>query len=829
LDAVCNDKIYSITLVPIAEGGYVNLYGSDITARKRAEEHVQKLNQELSHHATELEFANEELGIVGEKLQIANEDLQKEIAEHKRAEEALRISEEKYRLIADHASDWIYWIKPDMSFQYISPSCEQLTGFTPLEFVNNPQLFLEIIHPEDRDRMEAHLGAVREGSETHNLDYRILTRTNETRWISHSCDPVYAPDGRYLGRNGTNRDITERKRVEEALRQSEERFRFALANSPIIVANLDRQLRYTWVYNPLVGYHAEDLVGKQIGLSADPETKAKILRLLEELLTNGVSVQWETTIQTADGAKFFQSQAEPLRAAQGQISGVALVSIDITERKQAEDALRADEERYRAIFDNALDAIVVTDPAGGGAVLSANPAACRLFGYSAKEFHGLSREAMIESTSPNLTVLLEQRQHSGKAATEMIYKRKDGVQFSGEISSTFYQDKNGERRSVAIIRDITERKEAEEKIRRSEATLRAILDQMPSGVTVRDAQAGVLILSNSRSREIMGGLVDSADQFAQYRGFHPDGSPYQTEDWPLSRSMATGEVIHAEEVAYERSGGDRITLSINSAPVRDPQGQIVMAVSVFDNITERKHAEEELHRLLEELKYSNAELEQFAYVASHDLQEPLRMVSSYMQLLARRYQGKLDSDADEFIAFAVDGAKRMQNLINDLLAYSRVGTRGRTLVSSSCEGALKEALANLQFAIEESGATITHEPLPEVKGDPTQLVQLFQNLLSNAIKFRGPEPPRIHVDVHQESAEWVFRVCDNGIGLDSKFAERIFVIFQRLHHRDSYPGTGIGLAICKRIIQRHSGRIWVESMPGEGATFYFTLPIKENT
>jgi len=377
--------------------------------------------------------------------------------------------------------------------------------------------------------------------------------------------------------------------------------------------------------------------------------------------------------------------------------------------------------------------------------------------------------------------------------------------------------------------DITERKEAEDKVRRSEETLRAVLNQMPSGVTVREAQTGSLILSNARGKEIMGTLVGSADQFAQYRGFHSDGSPYQAEEWPLSRSLVRGEVVQTEEVSYQRSDGNRITLSINSAPVRNPQGQIVMAVSVFDDITERKRAEEELHRLLEELKYSNAELEQFAYVASHDLQEPLRMVSSYMQLLERRYQGKLDSDADEFIAFAVDGAKRMQNLINDLLAYSRVGTRGRALVSSPCEEALKEALANLQFAIAESGATITHEPLPEVNGDPTQLVQLFQNLLSNAIKFRGPEAPRIQVGAHPEGAEWVFPVCDNGIGLDPKFAERIFVIFQRLHQRDSYPGTGIGLAICKRIVQRHGGRIWVESMPGEGATFYFTLPKKENT
>ena len=203
------------------------------------------------------------------------------------------------------------------------------------------------------------------------------------------------------------------------------------------------------------------------------------------------------------------------------------------------------------------------------------------------------------------------------------------------------------------------------------------------------------------------------------------------------------------------------------------------------------------------------------------------MVSSYMQLLKRRYQGKLDSDADEFIAYAVDGATRMQTLINDLLAFSRVGTRGMPMVLISSEIALNMALTNLQLAIEESNAVITHDPLPSVLADQTQLVQLLQNLIGNSIKFRDSETPQIHISARRTESEWMFSVRDNGIGFDPKFTERIFEIFQRLHSRTAYPGTGIGLAICKRIIQRHGGRVWVESQPGEGATFYFTLPIKE--
>jgi light-regulated signal transduction histidine kinase (bacteriophytochrome) len=242
---------------------------------------------------------------------------------------------------------------------------------------------------------------------------------------------------------------------------------------------------------------------------------------------------------------------------------------------------------------------------------------------------------------------------------------------------------------------------------------------------------------------------------------------------------------------------------------------------------EHKKAEEMLKETLEDLECSNKELEQFAYVASHDLQEPLRMVSSYVQLLQRRYKGKLDSDADEFIAYAVDGATRMQRLINDLLTYSRVGTRGKEFEKTECSRALGQAMANLSGAIEASGAAVTNGDLPTFKADESQLIQLFQNLIDNAIKFRSKGPPRIQVNASKKEKEWLLSVSDNGIGIDPQYAERIFIIFQRLHERDKYPGTGIGLAICKRIVERHGGRIWVESEPGKGSTFYFTIPSKQ--
>ncbi len=240
----------------------------------------------------------------------------------------------------------------------------------------------------------------------------------------------------------------------------------------------------------------------------------------------------------------------------------------------------------------------------------------------------------------------------------------------------------------------------------------------------------------------------------------------------------------------------------------------------------REAAEEALDRHARELARSNQELQQFAYVASHDLQEPLRMVSSYTELLAQRYAGQLDADANDFIAFAHDGAKRMEQLIQDLLAYSRVHTREVRFEPVDCQSAIERALKNLQVSIEESGAAVVCEPLPAVVGDGAQLTQLFQNLIGNAIKYRSAQAPRIHIRAERRGPEWVFAVRDNGIGIDPQYAQRIFVIFQRLHSHAEYPGTGIGLAIAKKIVERHGGRIWVESQPGDGSTFFFTLPLK---
>jgi light-regulated signal transduction histidine kinase (bacteriophytochrome) len=249
-----------------------------------------------------------------------------------------------------------------------------------------------------------------------------------------------------------------------------------------------------------------------------------------------------------------------------------------------------------------------------------------------------------------------------------------------------------------------------------------------------------------------------------------------------------------------------------------------LVTAAIRNISVRKAADKHLEQKLEELNRSNEELAQFAYIASHDLQEPLRMVASYTQLLSRRYRGKLDADADEFIAFAVDGASRMQRLIQDLLAYSRVGTKGQVLHDVSSEAALQQALVNLRGAIETSGAVVTHDPMPHVMGDDMQLTQLFQNLVGNSIKYQRNGTPIINISAAMNgSKQWTFSIQDNGIGIDPKYFDRIFGMFQRLHKREEFTGTGIGLAICKKIVERHGGRISVESQPGNGSTFHFSM------
>jgi PAS domain S-box-containing protein len=385
--------------------------------------------------------------------------------------------------------------------------------------------------------------------------------------------------------------------------------------------------------------------------------------------------------------------------------------------------------------------------------------------------------------------------------------------------------------NATLTQEIGAREKISEALAQERYLVDALLDTIPDHIYFKDDRSRFLRINKAMARLFK--LQSPADAMGKsdFDFFTAEHAQRAFED--EQQILRTGQAVIGREEKETWPDGSVTWVSTTKEALRDRAGNIVGTFGISRDITGRKQAEQALADKAEELQRSNTELEQFAYVASHDLQEPLRMVASYTQLLGRRYKGKLDSEADEFICYAVEGATRMQVLINDLLAYSRVGTRGKPFSMTDCNEVLARALANLKLASEEAEAQITADRLPTVEGDPTQLMQLFQNLVGNAIKFRSPERrPGIHITATARQAEhaerprfeWLFAVRDNGIGIEEKYFGRIFIIFQRLHTREQYPGTGIGLAVCKKIVERHGGRIWVESILGKGSTFYFTLP-----
>lgn len=412
-----------------------------------------------------------------------------------------------------------------------------------------------------------------------------------------------------------------------------------------------------------------------------------------------------------------------------------------------------------------------------------------------------------------------------KGKTERWEWHSRKVNKTYDLIETPLKNTDGTISKLTIFRDITERKKAEKELRETSNYLEKLFNYANAPIVVWDPSFRITRFNHAF--EHLTGYTASEVIGKELNMLFPEASRDESLN-KIERTLS-GEHWESVEIPILRKDGDVRIALWNSANIYAEDGRTLLAtIAQGQDITERKQAEAKLKQSIAELERSNAELEQFAYVASHDLQEPLRMVSSYTQLLARRYRDKLDADADDFIAYAVDGSNRMQMLINDLLAYSRVSMRGKPFEPTDCEAILSQICVNLQAAIEDSDAVITHDPLPTVVADVSQLAQLLQNLIGNAVKFRGEEPLHVHVSAEQKGNEWVFSVRDNGIGIDPEYADRIFIVFQRLHNRGEYSGTGIGLAICKKIVERHGGRIWVESQSGKGSTFYFTIPISES-
>ena len=479
---------------------------------------------------------------------------------------------------------------------------------------------------------------------------------------------------------------------------------------------------------------------------------------------------------------------------------------EVAARKREEEKMR----RMATVVKDSNDAITIQD--FDGRITAWNRGAELMYGYSEAEALAANIDRLTALAKVAEQKDFIRRLIAGEAITSFETQRitKDGRVLDVWMTVTKLTDDTGEAVGLASTeRDITARKREEEKMRR----MATVVKDSNDAITIQDFDGR--ITAWNRGAELMYGYSEAEALAANIDRLTALAKVAEQKDF--IRRLIAGEAITSFETQRVTKDGSVLDVWMTVTKLMDDTGKAVGLASTERDITARK-------RSLIDLERSNRELEQFASVASHDLQEPLRMISSYTQLLAKRYGSQLDDQAKKYVNYTVDGAVRMQALINDLLSYSRVGTRGRPLAATDSHAVLGEALRNLAVMIGESHTLITNDDLPTVRTDASQLVLVFQNLIANAIKFRRAELSRIHVSAQNRGHEWVFAVRDNGIGIAPQHAERVFVIFQRLHTRAEYPGTGIGLAVCKRIVERHSGKIWFESEPGHGTTFFFSLP-----
>ena len=680
----------------------------------------------------------------------------------------------------------------------------------------------------DYDERDSYLNNVRKKGSIYNIEVTHQRKDGQFIDILYSSRIINVDSEEFMLSIG--KDITDRKQAEEALKESEGRYRSLFKNNhaamllikPITGEIIDANPAAETFY----GYDREKLVELNI-------TDINILKdekILEEM----------SKAQTGEKNHFIFKH----RLSNGEIRDVnvysgtiiindekLLYSIihDITRQMEAENALRESEERFRLIFNQSPigDTIIDLDYHP----LRVNNAFSKMLGYSKEELLSID---FAEYTHPeDLEDNLKQLQllREGKfdyLEMEKRYIRKDGEIVWGHLY--FSMVKNPSDKPLYIlckIEDITEHKQMQMAILTSEEKYRTLYETMTQGVIHQDSK-GCIISINPAAEEIMGLNLSMNNETINYhrKAIHEDGTDFPAKNHPSMIALKTGKVVRNVVMGVFNPHKEKYYwININATPLFKPGVNKPFQVYItFEDITETIKAHKLLNETLDELKRSNTELERFAYVASHDLQEPLRMVASFTQLLERQYKDKLDENAMEYINFAVDGAKRMQNLINDLLAYSRVHTKGEKFEDVHLDKVFDDVLFNMEIPIEENNVIITKEPLPKINADYSQMVQVFQNLISNAIKYRRQETPQIQIFSQKQDYKWQFSIKDNGIGIKPDYFEQVFQIFRRLHTHDEYKGTGIGLAITKRIIERHNGNIWVESEPGKGSTFHFTIP-----
>jgi PAS domain S-box-containing protein len=681
---------------------------------------------------------------------------------------------------------------------------------------------------ESRTRMEAAFADLLENGTTYELDLRFRRPDGQERWLTWRGEAARDFTGRISMLRGTLQDITERKKTEEELRHLNENLeRLVAERTGDIQAILDAAPIPIWIAHDqecrrIAGNVYADRIGSMKRVQDGRELRPEEYSLASAAATGQSLTDNEVDLALADGRTMnLLMSCAPLFDAEGRVRGAVAAGSDVTALRRVERALRDNEQRLalalRASQEGVWDWNLETNAVWYSSRWT------EMLGYEGHEIepHLSAWQRLLHPADRERSRAKMEAVRNGEPeyAMEFRMRHKNGhyVPILSRGIAVRRQEGGPIVRMVGTHFELTERK-VHEALRRVSAYHRSLIEaNLDPMVTI--APDGTIADVN-RAAENATGL--SRDEL-----IGTDFSHYFTHSDKAREAYEIAfrdGLVKDYELEIQHRDGRAMPVLYNASVYRDEAGRAAGVFAAARDIGQRKRAEEALVQQTEELGRSNSELRQFAYVASHDLQEPLRMVSNFTGLLGARYKGKLDEDADEYIKYATEGARRAQVLITDLLAYSRVGTRGVEFFQVDCEIVLRDALNNLLTVREESGGQVTHDPLPTVEGDWTQLGQVFQNLIGNALKFRGKEPPRVHVSAEQTGETWRFSVRDNGIGIDPRYTDKIFQVFQRLHSKEEYPGTGIGLAVVKKVVERHGGRIWVESEPGMGANFQFTIP-----
>ncbi len=737
-------------------------------------------------------------------------------------EQKLKESEEKFRTISEQSLMGIAILQDDR-YKYVNQAAADMLGYTVEELLDTPQGgFMNYIHPEDREFVREQATKKQMGMKDviTKYPYRGLTKSGETIWVqNYSCTITF--EGKYADLI-TMIDFTERKKAQKSLKESEEKYRYYFNHAQVGLfwsrISDGKFIECNDTFAKLVGYDTrEECLADYIALEHYVDFNLRE-EMLEEIRINNEIKDFEIQVTKRDGTPFWASISARTDLKENRLEGAA---IDITARKKAEQKLKESEEKYRSILKRIKESYFEVDLRGNYTFF--NNSLVEVLGYSKDELLGLNFGRLMDKENKRKVFkVFNEVYNSSKEKENFQFEvmKKNGEIIAAETSIYLKYDQDGNKIGFGgIVRDITDRKKAEKALKESEARFKGIFESKMIGTFFWDAN-GDITNANDVYLEMVGYSKDEVlSGTVRWKDLTPP--EYTDLDNKALEEITTKGVMTPIEKEYIRKNGSRFPILIGGSAL---PGSTLGGVSFALDITERKKGEQIIKNLLEKLRRINIELEQFAYVASHDLKEPLRMILSFARLLARHYKGKVDEDADDFIDFIVAGAMRMQKLINALLSYSQIGRSDKQFRLIDVDIVLKEVIANLRHLIEESNTIITIDPLPKLVANEVEFIQLFQNLISNAIKFHGESPPLIHVSVKLQKKQWIFSVRDNGIGIDSKDYKRIFIIFQRLRTKYEYEGTGIGLSICKKILEHHKGKIWVESEVGKGSTFYFSIP-----